>query len=61
MMYLLASFVALLGAGLAYTVYCASHAPVGYEDETGFHVGAGQPERKATAPELHNALPVFSR
>ena len=61
MMYLMVAFMVLLGAGLAYTVSAAMHAPVGYEDETGFHFQPVKSRHAEPVNEVHGALPVFSR
>jgi hypothetical protein len=61
MMYLLLASVVLLGAGLACTVSAAKHAPVGYEDETGFHFQPETSSRTETVKEIHGAVPIFGR
>lgn len=58
MMNLLIGFLVLMAIGFGYALFAAMRAPVGYEDETGFHFG---PETHDSAKDLHGALPAFSR
>lgn len=59
MINILLGCIALMLAGFAYVLYVAKHAPVGYQDESGFHT-------TKTAPEPQNdfqpaVCPVLSR
>ena len=58
MITVLIGVMALSGAGLGVVLYAATKAPIGYEDERGFHYG---PEAPETARELPCGIPVLSR
>ena len=56
MMIIALGMLALTAAGVAYSFYAAARAPLGYEDESGFHFMEPQPqeqprERLAMVPE----------
>ena len=52
------TFLGLLVGGLTFALYAASRAPVGYEDETGFHFG---PDTQAQTEDIAGAIPELSR
>jgi hypothetical protein len=52
------TFLGLLAGGLTYVYYAASHAPIGYEDASGFHFG---PETQTHSDDLAGAIPEPSR
>jgi hypothetical protein len=58
MMNLVLGAVLLLMAGAAFAFYAAFKAPVGYEDETGFHHGPATPEPVA---DFNTAVPQPAR
>ena len=59
MMNLVLGLVVLLALGAIVACYAAMKAPVGYEDETGFHYGPeGAPEPIA---DFHGAVPQPAR
>jgi hypothetical protein len=58
MISLLLGFTVLMVAGLGLVFHVAHRAPVGHEDEAGFHFGPNQHE---PAKDFHGALPAFSR
>jgi hypothetical protein len=53
---MLLSLMVLLAGGLWYTLYVASRAPVGHQDEQGFHLGQNSAQNTedfpAPVPEL---------
>lgn len=58
MLNLLLGVVLLMAAGIAFVLYSAYRAPVGYQDEAGFHYG---PETAEATHELPGALPMPAR
>ena len=50
--------LALMGVGIGISLYAAAKAPVGFEDERGFHYG---PEASTPPREVHGGVPVLSR
>ena len=52
------SIVALVAGGLVVELFAAARAPLGYEDESGFHFG---PEAQEKPEELVGAIPELSR
>jgi len=46
------------GVGLGVVLYAATKAPVGFEDERGFHYG---PEVSEPVREIPNGVPALSR
>ncbi len=76
MLHFVLIFLALVAAGLAVALYCAGRAPVGHEDEEGFHLApesvkppkpAGQKTKASPgvvprpAATYRNAIPQVSR
>lgn len=58
MITVLIGVMALSGAGLGVVLYAATKAPIGYEDEGGFHYGPEAPEPVRALP---SGIPVLSR
>ena len=58
MITVLIGVMALSGAGLGVVLYAATKAPMGYEDERGFHYG---PETPEPVREMPAGIPVLSR
>ena len=53
------SLVLFLAGGLGFVFFAASRAPVGYEDETGFHYG---PDQAQPEHDFHGTpVPHLSR
>jgi hypothetical protein len=58
MIAVLIGVMTLSGVGLSVVLYAATKAPIGYEDERGFHYGSEAPEPIC---EMPNGVPVLSR
>ncbi len=58
MLNLILGAVLLMAAGVAFVLFAAFRAPVGYEDESGFHYG---PETPEPVQDFHGALPMPAR
>ena len=54
MMHFVLCVAALMVCGIAFVIYAAAKAPIGYEDEEGFHLG---PEVSSRPIEIEGALP----
>ena len=54
MMAILNITLALIAAGLVVELFAAATAPMGYQDDNGFHVG---PEKIASNDEAHSGKP----
>ncbi|MCL4786763.1 MAG: hypothetical protein KJ070_08215 [Verrucomicrobia bacterium] len=54
MMAVLHITLALIVAGLVVELFAAATAPLGYQDEDGFHLGA---DKNAAADEVHSGNP----
>jgi hypothetical protein len=53
----------LTGAGIGLSLYAAAHAPMGYEDEQGFHFGPEpmQPIEEHDTVVCDDAMPELTR
>lgn len=51
-------FTGLVLAGVTAVFYAAAHAPVGFENEKGFHLA---PEPAEAPKDIPAALPVYTR
>jgi len=58
MITVLIGVMAMSGVGLGVVLYAATKAPVGFEDERGFHYG---PEVSEPVREIPNGVPALSR
>jgi hypothetical protein len=58
MITVLIGVMTLSGMGLSVVLYAATKAPLGYEDEQGFHYGA---EVSEPVREMPHGVPVLSR
>jgi hypothetical protein len=58
MMQVFSGIAVLVACGAAMVFYAAVKAPVGFEDESGFHFG---PEASAQPKEIGDALPEMGR
>ena len=54
----LIGIMAMSGVGLGVVLYAATKAPMGFEDERGFHYG---PELSEPVREIPDGVPVLSR
>lgn len=54
MMAILNITLALVAAGLVVELFAAATAPLGYQDEKGFHLGS---EKTAASDEVHSGNP----
>jgi hypothetical protein len=54
MMAILNITLALVAAGLVVELFAAATAPLGYQDEKGFHLG---PEKSGATDEIHSGNP----
>ncbi len=54
MMAILNIILALIAAGVVVELFAAATAPMGYQDESGFHLG---PEKTGAADEIHSGNP----
>jgi len=54
MMAILNITMALVAAGLVVELFAAATAPLGYQDEKGFHLG---PEKTGATDEIHSGNP----
>ena len=58
MITVLIGVMAMSGVGLGVVLYAATKAPMGYEDERGFHYG---PENPEPVREMPSGVPALSR
>ena len=61
MMNLLLGIVALLVAGFGLCLWTAMRAPVGYEDEKGFHYGPNGQAPRDGSEDFAGAFPAMGR
>lgn len=61
MMNLLLGIVALLVAGFGFCLWAAMRAPVGYQDEQGFHYGPDAENPHTGAEDFAGAVPALGR
>ena len=48
------TILALVAGGVTLELFAAARAPLGYQDERGFHLG---PERQSQSEDLHTGNP----
>jgi hypothetical protein len=57
MMAILNITLALVAAGLVVELFAAATAPMGYQDEEGFHLGSDKTGKTGGADEIHSGNP----